>query len=79
MKDFLRKYQNSLVCLDALDDDNKETFVMLYTFRYFREFLPVKTSVERAVSNAASHRKDGYINFPTRMMKIGSLEKEELK
>lgn len=77
MKDFLRKHQNSLVCLDALDDENKETFVMIDTFRFFREFLPIRTSLERAVSNAAAHRKSGYINYSKRIMRLGPLEKEK--
>lgn len=70
MLDFLEKHRGKSVLFGNLDDDDKQTFVLIKSFEYFG-FLPAKDRITRAIGNAEAQRRIGFAPWDgTRAMVI---------
>lgn len=56
MMEFVQKHKGKSVLFAGLDNEGKYDYILVKSYRYFRGFLSVSAAVERAVTNATSHK-----------------------
>lgn len=64
MNDFFEKYANRrIVFFSCIDGEDKLGYILIDSFRYFQKFLPAEPALQRAISNALAHKKNGFKDF----------------
>lgn len=56
MMDFVQKHKGMSVLFAGLNNEEKYDYILVKSYRYFRRFLSVSAALERAVTNATSHK-----------------------
>ena len=71
--EFVSKCKGQSVLFNALDEAGREAYVLTKSYNYFRGFLTVSESIDRAMKNTEAHKNGGFRVFrlnPTEHMVI---------
>lgn len=70
MENFLKKYDGKTVKFEKLSQYEKYSFVLVDSFDYFRKSFGTQAAMNRAIRNADSHKKNSFVGYPKKSMKI---------
>lgn len=68
--DFVQKYKDKTVYFDKLSEADKYAFILTDQYNYHSRIVKPREALERAIRNADSHRKQGYLIYSGRNKKI---------